>query len=254
MMADTTETTTSARRPEPLDCMAEVLHRQRDTARVYLTPRELMDVSASNPLVSVLLAKVKAKRESVCTKDGLIMSLGAGPLLCSDGEAPPEHLNGCLLYTVEFTTSVCNPAVNQEIDTVLSSFNKIGFMCQYFPFADDADDLPAASPPASDDADAVADAERPPPTVGSHTFARYHSKASCIVILVPKALNLTKPDSRELYLQAEAHLQQNDTLKLRMRVRILQKKFDINDKQITAVGVLVPPTSSASSSGAKKKI
>jgi hypothetical protein len=59
------------------------------------------------------------------------------------------------------------------------------------------------------------------------------------VVLVPKALNLTHEIAKKIYTQAESRLKENDTLKLRLNVKILQKRFDINDKQITAVGMLV---------------
>lgn len=257
--------------------MREVIQQSRDAARVYLTPQELMDIKPSQRIEDVLIRKVKAKHEHQCTKDGYVMSIGTSYVRLSDGEAPPEHMNGSFLYNISFNVDVCNPVVNQEIDVVLTSFNRIGLMCQYFPFQNEGGGASAGGGGAvssgSEDEwgasdgsegggspwhhqpagggeeeweeeegseEAASGEEVGPSVVDSRTFARYCKKSSCVVVLVPKALNMTKEESRAAYAQAEEELKVNDTLKLRLRVRILQKKFDINDKQITAVGMLVP--------------
>ena len=207
-----------------LEHMSEVLNHIRKTARVYINAKDLWNITPKYSLQDHLLSKVKNKYERVCTKDGLTMSIGTADAICSSGEAPAEHLNGSLLYTLTYSAYVCSPVVNQIIDVVVTSFNRIGLLCQYFPFPNVVD--------SEDDS-----------IVDSTTFARFRSKSNCIIVLVPKALNLNKPTCKSLYVAVEDRLADNDTLRLRLRVQILQKKFDIFDKQISTVGMLVPYTS-----------
>jgi hypothetical protein len=60
-----------------------------------------------------------------------------------------------------------------------------------------------------------------------------------LVILLPKALH-TEPAKARAYANYEKYMDDVTNGKPVVRVKILQKKFDINDKQISAVGVLVP--------------
>jgi hypothetical protein len=233
--------------------MEQVIHSVKAYIRVYITAQDLLQLNESYSISQLLLRKIKQKHEKVCTKDGFILSISETDLKYSAGNVPPEHLNGNFVYNVQYVTQVCNPTVNQEIPVVVTSFNKIGMMCHYFPFEHehDEDETPHETETGTDilpeetetDTDilpeeTVDDDERLS-LVDSHTYAKYHKYSNCIVVLVPKALNLTHEIAKKIYTQAESRLKENDTLKLRLNVKILQKRFDINDKQITAVGMLV---------------
>lgn len=181
----------------------------------------------------------------------------------SSGEVPPEHLNGSFVYRVSYSHFVCNPPLGVVIPVVVTEKNKLGIRGYYYPYTYDADTnevlghdvarggaqfmtvfLPKAlhcSGLAANSGFGVDDPDDDPDDPDD-----LDDDAS-----VPADGNDSAPERRnpkELYEAEEARIDANETddaqddYERRKRViihaRVLQKRFDINDKQISVVAVL----------------
>ena len=210
-----------------------------DSTKLYITPPEIQEISSSEDIDEMMKKKIEKKILQRCTKDGFVISSSSSisqmnrskmaneisVVSRNAGISPPEHLNGSWLYTVLYKYTVCNPPVGTVVPVIVCSKNKIGMMCNLWPYRNKDVDV--------DDSEKI--------TISSKQFIQ--GRSGFVAILLPKALhqqiNVPECDPEELYSKYE---NQMETLpsdrKLLVYVKILQKKFDINDKQISAVGIL----------------
>lgn len=219
--------------------LRKVAFEKVESTKLYITPPEIQDISSSADIDEIMKKKLEKTLLQTCTKDGFVISSSSSlnqmnrAKMADDitivsrnaGVSPSEHLNGSWLYTIFYKYHVCNPPIGTIIPAIVCSTNKIGMMCNFWPYKNKMEDV--------DDPTKI--------TIQSKQFIQ--GRAGFIVILLPKALHqqINVPDCNpnELYDKYEKQL---DTLspnkKLLVYVKILQKKFDINDKQISAVGIL----------------
>lgn len=235
--------------------------------RVYLRPQELHTISRAHTVDDIIAEKVSRSMVQCCSKDGYVLSRMQSVrhashgnrelhkptriLTRSPGEVLAEHQNGAFMYRVSFTQYVCNPPIHVVIPAVVSEKNKLGIRCYYYPFTYDA----LANEVSAGD-------------VGL-------AGARFLAVFLPKALhcNLTAGDEGDddesgildeeaaetvesapevtpntLYKDEERRIEEHqqkfdhtlpdEATKIIVHVRILQKRYDINDRQISAVGVL----------------
>ena len=217
---------------------------------VYLRPQEMHSITGIGDVDALIARKVASKMVQSCGKDGFVLSGASSSraerhsnhalykplriLTRSAGEVPPEHLNGAFVYKVCYQHYVCNPPIDVVLPAVVCEKNKLGIRAHYYPYEYDTERNEVAS----------GDVLR--------------ASANFLVVFLPKALHMTtqahaaKDDGedvmeiddtqltpQELYEREEKRIdapqEGHETI---VHVRILQKRFDINDKQISAVGVL----------------
>lgn len=229
-------------------------------SKIYIRPQELYRLTTPDAVDRLIEQKIGAQTIQSCSKDGYVLSSAESArsktkstyslykplriLTRSPGEIPAEHLNGAFVYRVSHSHYVCNPPIQVVIPAVVSEKNKLGIRCHYYPYTYNRDTNEVAS--------------------GDVARANAHF----VAIFLPKALhcNLQMADSdenighaghdakamtpKELYETEESRIDTGETLdtsadtgsvmpnRIIVHVRILQKRFDINDKQISAVGVL----------------
>ena len=211
-----------------------------DNIHLYIDPHELHELNSPAAIQHNLLAKLKKRLLNRCTKAGFVVSNNLPGSSRADtaieivsreaGIAPPEHMNGSWLYRVCYRYTVCNPPIDVIIPTVVCSKNKMGMMTTFWPFCRDTTDADDAQQDSSKKWCVKAD------QMHQARLTKY------LVILLPKALHTDAATARA-YADYESHMETDAVTKQGkpvVRVKILQKKFDINDKQISAVGVLVP--------------
>lgn len=184
----------------------------------------------------------------------------------SPGEVPAEHLNGSFVYRVCYTHFVCNPPIHVVIPVVVCEKNKLGIRCHYYPYTYNKDTNEVS---AADVARAGAKflAVFLPKALHCNLHVVENNYANSNALGnenddngdddgTPEE-NVHEQSPRTLYESEEARIDQNERdavdhmshsdehmqdnnvrTKVILHVRILQKRFDINDKQISAVGVL----------------
>lgn len=220
---------------------------------VYLRPQELHCITGTGDVDALIARKVASTMVQSCGKDGFVLSGASSSraerhsnhalykplriLTRSAGEVPAEHLNGAFVYKVCYQHYVCNPPIDVVLPAVVCEKNKLGIRAHYYPYAYDTEHNEVAS----------GDVLR--------------ASANFLVVFLPKALHMTTQMSagddgddhddamaidddttltpQELYEREEKRIDTpHEGRETIVHVRILQKRFDINDKQISAVGVL----------------
>lgn len=218
---------------------ASVCSYQDDKKNVYLMPSELHTIRSKADIEDLIRRKIGLSVQQCCSEHGFVLS-GIGstrsrtqsnralhkPLKIisrSAGEIPPEHLNGSFLYKVCYRVFACNPPIHKVLPMTVLDKNKLGIRCLYYPYKYDTETNEVAN------SDII------------------KASANFVVAFLPKALHYSSAgdgehDSpEELYKREEARIDELETNASRqaiLHVKILQKRFDINDKQISTVGVL----------------
>ena len=223
---------------------ADVCSYQDDHKNVYLRPNEMHTITSKADIEDMIRRKIGLSVQQCCSEHGFVLS-GIGstrsrtqsnralhkPLQIisrSAGEIPPEHLNGSFLYSVCYRVFACNPPIGKVLPMTVLDKNKLGIRCYYYPYQYDTDKNEVSN------SDII------------------KASANFVVAFLPKALHYSSgqqagddndtvtPD--ELYKREEMRiddlLNSNSSKQAILHVKILQKRFDINDKQISTVGVL----------------
>ncbi len=216
-----------------------------DTCKIYIKPHEIYTLTSKADINQLIQRKVALLIQQCCSKYGFVLSGVSStrsmtqsnralykPLQIisrSVGEIPPEHLNGAFLYKICYRVFVCNPPIGKVLPVVVLDKNKLGIRCYYYPFQYDTETN----------------------TVSKSDVIK--ANANFIILFLPKALHYThtSDDSEEtladVYNAEEERIdtieQDDDGRQPILHVKILQKRFDINDKQISVVGVLAQPSS-----------
>ena len=189
----------------------------------------------------------------------------------SAGDIPAEHLNGSFVYRVCYSHYVCNPPLYVVIPAVVCEKNKLGIRCHYYPYTYDTATNEVATgdvmrarahfvaiflPKAlhcnlqmmHNEDDGTEDGANAVGNIGSTG-----ATANDVGDVGDVGEDRTQMTPKELYESEEARIdanEANDTInsyndrsgggatQVIVHVKILQKRFDINDKQISAVGVL----------------
>ena len=213
---------------------------------VYLRPQELHSINGAGDVDALIARKVASTMMQSCGKDGFVLSGASSSraerhsnhalykplriLTRSAGEVPAEHLNGAFVYKVSYQHYVCNPPIDVVLPAVVCEKNKLGIRVHYYPYEFDHERNEVAS----------GDVLR--------------ASANFLVVFLPKALHMTTMQHtedamdtqdddaltpQELYEREEKRIDTpHEGRETIVHVRIVQKRFDINDKQISAVGVL----------------
>jgi hypothetical protein len=214
-----------------------------DERKLYINPHELFTLTSIADIDNLIQRKVALLVQQCCSTNGFVLSGVSStrnkirsnrslykPLQIvsrSVGEIPPEHLNGVFLYKICYRIFVCNPSIGKILPVTVLDKNKVGIRCHYYPYAYDAENNEVAT------GDVI------------------RAAANFIIVFLPKALHYNKtpleghPEQAshaELYDQEEARIDSlsqtgGDTQAI-LHIKVLQKRFDINDKQISVVGVL----------------
>lgn len=214
-----------------------------DRKNVYLLPSEIHTITSTADIDDMIRRKIGLSVMQCCSEHGFILS-GIGstrsrtqsnralhkPLQIitrSAGEIPAEHLNGSFLYNVCYRVFACNPPIGKVLPMTVLDKNKLGIRCFYYPYQYDTEKNEVAN------GDVM------------------KASANFIVAFLPKALHYssggTNADDNsvspeELYKKEEARiddlLNSGGSTQAILHVKVLQKRFDINDKQISTVGML----------------
>ena len=224
---------------------ASVCSYQDDHKNVYLRPNEMHTITSKADIEDMIRRKIGLSVQQCCSEHGFVLS-GIGstrsrtqsnralhkPLQIisrSAGEIPAEHLNGSFLYSVCYRVFACNPPIGKVLPMTVLDKNKLGIRCYYYPYQYDTEKNEVSN------GDAI------------------KASANFVVAFLPKALHYSSnhetdgndgdvlsPD--ELYKREELRIDEllnsNSSKQAILHVKILQKRFDINDKQISTVGVL----------------
>lgn len=241
-------------------------------SNIYIRPQELVTITTPDAVDRLIEKKIGSQTVQSCSKDGYVLSSADSArsrsksshvlykplqiLTRSPGEIPPEHLNGAFVYRVCYSHYVCNPPIHVVIPAVVCEKNKLGIRCHYYPYTYDRDTNEVSS------GDVV--------RANAQFVAIFLPKAlHCNLQYVGTGMGVSgvdeegvdgegdadgappKKSPKELYETEEARIDASesheataDTLasyspnRVIVHVRILQKRFDMNDKQISAVGVL----------------
>lgn len=215
---------------------------QNDIKNVYLLPSEMHTITRKSDIEDLIVRKIAMSVQQCCSEHGFILS-GAGstrsrtqsnralnkPLQIisrTTGHIPAEHLNGSFLYTVNYRVFACNPPIGVTLPMTVLDKNKLGIRCYYYPYKYNTDKN----------------------EVSNGDVAKSSSKF--VIAFLPKALhyNTSVDDDiddvspEELYKKEEVRidntLSDDGSTQVILHVKVLQKRFDINDKQITTVGIL----------------
>lgn len=215
---------------------------QNDIKNVYLLPSEIHTIVQKSDIESLIVRKIAMSVQQCCSEHGFILS-GVGstrsrtqcnrelhkPLQIisrTTGHIPAEHLNGAFLYKVNYRVFACNPPIGITLPMTVLDKNKLGIRCYYYPYQYNTDTN----------------------EVSNGDVAKASSKF--VIAFLPKALHyntLIDDDTDDvspetLYKKEEARidslLSNNSPTQVILHVKVLQKRFDINDKQITTVGIL----------------
>jgi hypothetical protein len=201
-------------------------------------------ITSTTDIDDMIRRKIGLSVQQCCTEHGFILS-GIGstrsrtqsnralhkPLQIvarSVGEIPAEHLNGAFLYNVCYRVFACNPPIGKVLPMTVLDKNKLGIRCYYYPFQYNIN---------------TNDVENSDVMKASANF---------VVAFLPKALHYSSGGSdvnndndtspEELYKKEEARiddlLNSGGSTQAILHVKVLQKRFDINDKQISTVGIL----------------
>lgn len=211
-----------------------------DTCKIYIKPHEIYTLTSKSDINHLIQRKVALLVQQSCSKYGFVLSgvsstrsmTQSNRALCkplqivsrSVGEIPPEHLNGAFLYQICYKVFVCNPPIGKVLPVTMLDKNKLGIRCYYYPFQYDKDTN----------------------TVSKSDVIKAH--ANFVILFLPKALHYNHTEEgtdntlSDVYNAEEERIdkfamEDSDRQPI-LHVKILQKRFDINDKQISAVGVL----------------
>lgn len=215
---------------------------QDNTKNVYLLPSEMHTIQNKEDIEDIIVRKIAVSVQQCCSVHGFILS-GTGsvrsrtqsnralhkPLQIISrtvGHIPAEHLNGAFLYKVNYRVFACNPPIGVVLPMTVLDKNKLGIRCYYYPYTYDTEKNEVAT------GDVV------------------KASANFVIAFLPKALHYTTSESDDsdnltpemLYKQEELRIDNllngNSATQAIVHVKVLQKRFDINDKQITTVGML----------------
>ena len=215
-----------------------------DTCKIYIKPHEMYTLTSKSAINHLIQRKVALLVQQSCSKYGFVLSgvsstrsmTQSNRALCkplqivsrSVGEIPPEHLNGSFLYKICYKVFVCNPPIGKVLPVVVLDKNKIGIRCYYYPFLYNTDTN----------------------TVLKSDVIK--ANTNFVILFLPKALhyNHTEEGTEKTFSDAynaeeeriDKYAQEDSDRQPILHVKILQKRFDINDKQISVVGVLSEPT------------
>ena len=67
-----------------IQVMSPVIHENTSSMRVYLKSQDLININLNNGIEQLLLSKIKAVHEKVCTKDGFVIQIN-DDVKCSVG-------------------------------------------------------------------------------------------------------------------------------------------------------------------------
>ena len=90
--------------------------------KVKVFPREI-----SNNLREVILGKLRAKLEGVCTRHGYIRPASVEIQHLPSGRLEGSSLNGDVVYIVDVLADVCNPCSGHVVPARIVDSNKFGF-------------------------------------------------------------------------------------------------------------------------------
>ena len=215
---------------------------QDDCKNVYLLPSEIHTIRKQGDIEDMIRRKITLSIHQCCSEHGFVLS-GVDstrsqtqsnralhkPLQIisrSAGHIPAEHMNGSFLYNVCYRVFACNPPIGKTLPMTVLDKNKLGIRCCYYPFQYD---MEKNEVPTSD---------------------VIKASANFVVAFLPKALHHSIADGSDdasdspavLYQAEEQRIdevaQRDNGTQAVIHVKILQKRFDINDKQISTVGVL----------------
>lgn len=198
---------------EPIDL---VCLQVTSTQRVDLTPEEfgtLLPPSSKVPsiyhqITHLLEKKIKSDVEGKCCKHGLVLKGSVEVLTREVGYIPKGHFNGNFVYNVTYKYLVCNPSVGVIIPCEIMSRNQIGYLAHFVHFLHQ-------------------DVTNPFNHQIDEQFKKYP-----IVIKIPNELHPDESQQQEL-----KQLQPTDI----RYVKVLGKKFELEDKQISVVAKLSSP-------------
>ena len=222
----------------------EVCAYQKDERKIYIYPNELYLITSKNDIERLIQRKIGLLVQQCCSEHGFVLS-GTGStrsrtqsnralykplkiLSRTAGEIPTEHLNGTFLYNISYSVFACNPPIGKILPVTVLDKNKLGIRCYYYPYVYDMDKNEVSK------SDVM------------------KASAQFVVFFLPKVLHYnsvestddedTKKSPEQLYEQEEeridSYAESNSRSQPILHVKILQKRFDINDKQISVVGIL----------------
>jgi DNA-directed RNA polymerase subunit E'/Rpb7 len=82
----------------------------------------------NNKLDDHILSKIKNNYEGRCLKYGYIKPNSIHIIKRSIGNVLTSHLNGSILYNVEFSADICNPLEGSIIEVQVKNKNKMGVL------------------------------------------------------------------------------------------------------------------------------
>ena len=222
----------------------EVCAYQKDARKVYIYPNELYMITSKRDIERLIQRKIGLLVQQCCSEHGFVLS-GVGStrtrtqsnralykplkiLSRTAGEIPAEHLNGAFLYNISYSVFACNPPIGKILPVTVLDKNKLGIRCYYYPYMYDTEKNEVSK------SDVI------------------KASSQFVVFFLPKVLHYnsveytddeeTKQSPAQLYEQEEARIDKfsecNSYVQPILHVKILQKRFDINDKQISVVGIL----------------
>ena len=102
-----------------------------DTLFTKTTIKKSLSVEAkhiNNKINEYILQKLKNNFEGKCLKYGYIKPTSIKIIKRSAGNVLTSHLNGSVLYNVEFTADICNPLEGTIIEVQVKNKNKMGVL------------------------------------------------------------------------------------------------------------------------------
>ena len=97
------------------------------TTTIYLKPHEL-----NKNYNDIFLKKIKKKFEGICSKHGYIKKDSIKIIKRGIGSITKEHFNGNILYDIQCSADICNPAQGSIAKCKVKNKNTLGLLAQGF--------------------------------------------------------------------------------------------------------------------------
>lgn len=94
---------------------------------IQLKPKEI-----GPNIQEIILAKIKANLESMCSKHGYIKKNSIKIIKRSIGQLVIPHFNGNVIYDLQCVGEICNPAQGSIIKCVVKAKNSLGLLAEGF--------------------------------------------------------------------------------------------------------------------------
>ena len=215
----------------------------QDVILAYIEPEETVNLRTSSDLEDTLQKKIEAMYQERCTQEGYVVRnhkrlSSASQDMCKirivsrdPAYAAGEHFNGSWVYKVFFKYLVCNPSPQSILPAVVVRINKIGMMCQLWPYEEHDDHIV---------------------TYQGEKYLKKKilplGRVNYVVILLPFQMQLNVDDKSD-YENVKKRFEDANCPGLPLiKVRILQRKFEVTPpgtsltqtkgRQINAIGLL----------------